>query len=53
MVNYRPKHRVKVDGKMSEEGADRAGNKFANAVLIFSVLAGLSLVITAVAYLLK
>jgi len=29
LVNYSPNHRVKADGNMSEEGADRAGNKLA------------------------
>ena len=30
-MNYNPKHQVKVDGKMSEQGADKAGLTLANA----------------------
>ncbi|MEW5621390.1 hypothetical protein ABGT18_08645 [Pseudomonas putida] len=52
-MNYRPKHRVKVEGKMSEEGADRAGNKLANAALIFAVLVGSAAVIAALGHFLK
>ena len=53
MVNYRPKHRVKVDGQMSELGADKAGNKLANAALIAALMFGSAAIIAAVGLVLK
>lgn len=52
-LNYRPKNRVKVDGKMSTNGADSAGNKLANAALLAAFLFGSAAVITAVGFLFK
>lgn len=46
-MNYNPKHQVKVDGKMSELGADKAGNKLANAAIIAAVLFGFAALIAA------
>ncbi|MNP73350.1 hypothetical protein D3C76_1700520 [compost metagenome] len=53
MINYRPKHRVKVDGQMTPQGADRAGNKLANAALILAVGLAIAAIIAAVGVLLK
>ena len=47
MINYRPKHRVKVGGQMTPEGADRAGNKLANAALVAAVGFSMAAVIAA------
>lgn len=42
---------VKVGGKMSEKGADKVGNKLANAALILSVCLGISALMIAYSYL--
>ena len=47
-MNYNPKHQVKVDGKMSEQGADKAGNKLENAAIIAAILFGSSAIIAAI-----
>ena len=47
-MNYTPKHQVKVDGKMSEQGADKTGNKLANAAIIAAILFGSSAIIAAI-----
>ena len=47
MQNHTPKSELKVDGKMCEQGADKVGNKLANAVIIFAVLVGLAALIAA------
>ncbi len=47
-MNYKPKNQIKVDGKMSEQGADKAGNKLANAAIAAAWLFGLSALIAAV-----
>ena len=33
-MKYNPKHQLRIGGKMSEQGADKVGNKLANAALI-------------------
>lgn len=53
MIKYTPKTGVKVGGKMSEEGADRAGNKLANAAMILAITLGSASIISALALLLK
>lgn len=45
MTNNTSKSQLKVDGKMSEQGADKVGNKLANAAMIFAIFAGLALII--------
>lgn len=47
-MNYKPKNQVKVDGKMSEKGADKAGNKLASAAVVAAWLFGVSAVIVAI-----
>jgi hypothetical protein len=47
MENHTPKSELKVDGKMSEQGADKVGNKLANAAIIFVVLIGFAALIAA------
>lgn len=47
-MNYTPKNQLKVDGKMSELGADKASNKLATAAIIASVLFGIAAVIAAI-----
>lgn len=47
-MNYKPKNQVKVGGRMSEKGADRVGNKLANAAIIFASQAGLALILAAI-----
>ena len=47
MHKHTSKSELKVDGKMSEQGADKVGNKLANAVIIFVVLVGLAALIAA------
>lgn len=47
MTNNTSKSQLKVDGKMSEQGADKVGNKLANAAMIFAIFAGLALIIFA------
>lgn len=37
MIKYNPKHQIKIGGKMSTSGADRVGNKLANAAIIAAV----------------
>lgn len=37
MLNYRPKHRVKVDGQMHPEDAGIVGKRLANAALIAAI----------------
>lgn len=51
-MNYKPKHQVKVDGKMNEHDAGKVGHKLANAALICAVCFGLAAVIAAVGTLL-
>ena len=46
-MKYNPKNQIKVDGKMSEQGADSAGNKLANAAIIAAVLFGFAALIAA------
>jgi len=48
LFNYTPKTQTKVAGKMSEQGADNAGNKLASAALIAAWLFGLSALIIAI-----
>lgn len=48
MTNNTSKSQLKVDGKMSEQGADKVGNKLASAAIIFAVFAGLSLFAAAI-----
>lgn len=47
-MNYKPKNQLKVDGKMSTDGADNVGITLAKAAYIFAVMAGLALLITAI-----
>jgi hypothetical protein len=47
-VKYTPKNSVSVEGKMSEQAADKVGNKFANAALIFAVGVALAALIHAI-----
>jgi hypothetical protein len=47
-MKYNPKNQLKVDGKMSELGADKAGNKLATAAIIAAILFGAAAVIYAV-----
>ena len=47
MKNHTPKSELKVDGKMSEQGADKVGIKLANAAMIFVVLIDLAALIAA------
>ena len=49
-LNYNPKHQVKVDGKMSESGADKAGITLANAAKIAAILFGTSALISALGF---
>jgi len=49
-MNYNPKHQVKVDGKMSEQGADKAGLTLANAAKIAAILFGTSALISALGF---
>lgn len=49
-MNYTPKHQAKVDGKMSEQGADKAGITLANAAKIAAILFGASALITALGF---
>ncbi|SEO62263.1 hypothetical protein [Acinetobacter sp. yr461] len=48
LIKYTPKTQTKVEGQMSEYGADRAGNKLANAAVIAAWLFGLSALIIAI-----
>lgn len=47
MIKYTPKHQLKVAGTMSEADAGKAGLILAKAVLVFSTLAGVALLIWA------
>lgn len=49
-LNYNPKPQVKVDGKMSEQGADKAGITLANAANIAAILFGTSALISALGF---
>lgn len=48
-MKYNPKHQVKVDGKMSEHGADKAGITLANAAMLAVRLFGAAALIMAIA----
>lgn len=48
MTKNTPKTHLGVKGAMSEEGADRAGNKLANAALIVAVGISLAALIWAI-----
>ena len=50
---YNPKNHVKVEGKMSEQGADKAGLKLATAANVAAWLFGTAAVIAAVGMALK
>lgn len=52
MFNYRPKHRVKVDGKMHPEDAGIVGKRLANAALIAATGFSLAAMIAALGVLL-
>ena len=52
-MNYNPKLQVKVDGKMSEHGADKAGLRLANAAYVAACLFGAAAVIAAVCVAIK
>jgi len=52
-MKYKPKNRIKVDGKMSEQGADKAGNRLADAVFWAVWLFGIAAVITALGLAIK
>ncbi|MCU4351796.1 hypothetical protein [Acinetobacter ursingii] len=45
LFNYKPKNQIKVDGKMSEQGADRAGNRLADAAFWAAWLFGCAAII--------
>lgn len=47
-MKYKPKNRIKVDGKMSEQGADKAGNRLADAAYWAAWLFGIAAVIAAI-----
>lgn len=47
-MKYTPKNQVKVEGKMSEQAADKVGNKLANAAFIFACGTALAALIFAV-----
>ncbi|MDY6450713.1 hypothetical protein SKM54_04465 [Acinetobacter faecalis] len=49
-MNYNPKHQVKVDGKMSELGADKAGLTLASAAKIAAILFGTAALISALGF---
>lgn len=48
MTNRTPKTHLGVKGAMSKEGADRAGNKLANAALIAAIGLSVAAVIWAI-----
>lgn len=52
MINYRPKHRVKVGGQMNELDAGVVGRRLANSALIASVGISVAAIIASVALLL-
>ncbi len=47
MIKYNPKNKLLLGGKMSEQGADKAGNILAIAALITGMLFGIAAVIYA------
>lgn len=49
-MNYNPKNQLKVDGKMSEYGADIAGITLANAAKIAAILFGIAAIISAIGF---
>lgn len=53
LIKYNPKHQIKVGGKMSIKGADRAGLILAISVFIFSVLVGTGILLVGLGYFLK
>ena len=46
-MNSKPKSSVEVKGAMTKKGADRVGNKLANAVLILACAAAAAIVLVA------
>lgn len=48
MLNYRPKHRVKVEGHMHPEDAGVVGKRLANAALLAALLFGMAAILYAV-----
>lgn len=53
MRKYKPKHHLKVGGKMNESDAGIVGRKLADAAFIFACCGGASALIFAVGYCLK
>jgi hypothetical protein len=49
-MNYTPKNQLRVGGKMSEQGADKAGITLAQAAKTAAWLLGLSALIIAIGY---
>lgn len=43
MIQYNPKHQVKVEGKMTAEDAGLVGRRLAAGAFFFAVCAGLAL----------
>ena len=52
MIQYNPKTRVIVEGKMSKEDAGFVGRRLSTAALVFSWMSGMAAVLYAVAQLL-
>ncbi|UOO87501.1 hypothetical protein [Neisseria arctica] len=48
-MNYKPKHQVKVDGKMNAKDAGIVGKRLANAAIIFATLTGMAALLAAIA----
>lgn len=48
MINYTPKHRIKVDGRMLPEDAGVVGKRLANAALICAIGVSLATVLFAI-----
>lgn len=53
MIKYKPKHQVKVGGRMNVEDAGIVGKRLANAALIFAILTGSAAVLAAIAQFFK
>lgn len=51
MIKYTPKNQLKVDGKMSTEGADFVGRKLAWAAFILAICGGFCLIMLGISFL--
>lgn len=53
MEDYKPKIELKVDGKMSEDGANKVGLRLTNVAMVGVILFGIAAILVAISCILK